>query len=287
MFNQYKLTAFPFVLVVAASVTGCGADMDDALERCGEAEVDSLVYSPEYPSTQSIVIANSLDPMALTPSDLGVHPLSISGMSTTTVALVTGPSGTLVRQLLKYAVGCALDTQSRFEFSWFDATGAIHDESYAGSSGIAPAWSVRALDVAEQEWVSACLAARANWYRKEVKISMRASLPVLHGNTIGEVTSFPNSEGAFWGNLFSDTPFLHACYDSTNVTYSRLHYRDCAVGHVENGSEVECGIIDIIGPCQQTCLAPTNGGYYPSCPGASGGVPGSGQAQRVITVFLP
>ncbi len=286
MFNHYKLIAFPFALVVATSITGCGADEAQPVEGLDEAEVDSLMYSPEDPaSTQSIVLPNSLDPLALMPSDLGVHPLSISAMSATTATLVTGPNGTLVRKLLRYAVGCALGPQAQFDFSWVDVTGAIHNEIYPGSIGLAPAWPTRALDVAEQEWVSACLAARTNWYGELVPLSLRGTSPALAFDN-EEMSSFPFREGAFWGNLFSSTPFLRACYDSTNVAHSRAQHRDCAVGHLENGTVIECGMIAITGPCQQTCIAPNNVGYYPNCTGAAGGAPGSVPAQRVITVFL-
>lgn len=283
MFNQYKLIAIPFVLVAATVVTGCGADVDSAVGDLFEGEDSSLLSRTENSASQSIISPNSLDPLALQPSDLGVHPLSLPGMSATTAALVTGPDGTLVRKLLSYAVGCALGAHAKFDFSWVDATGTIHPESYFGSSGIAPAWPIRALNVAEQESVSACLASRTNWYGEKVQISMRgAALGVNHD----ELTFFSIREGAFWGNLFSTTPFLRACYDADNVAHSRFKHRDCAAGHDENGTVLECGIIAIVGSCQQTCLAPAEDGYYPSCTVASGAFPSADQANRAITVFL-
>ena len=274
------------MLVVATSVTACGADMDLPVDESIEGEVDSLMYSPEGPSTQSVILPNSLDPAALQPSDLGVHPLSIAGMSTATATLVKGPGGVLTRKLLRYAVGCALGPQTSFNFSWVDATGTTHSETYTGFAGIAPAWTDRALTVPEQEWVSACLAARTNWYGEAVRISMRAALPEFNTTNDGEESTFSYREGAFWGNLFSATPFLRACYDADNVEHSRLRHRDCATGHVENGTVLQCGIIAITGSCQQTCLAPTEGGYYPSCVVASGGVSGQEPAHRVISVFV-
>jgi len=285
MFDKSKLFAFPFVLVVATFITGCGVNVDTVSGGGIGDDPDSAIQSPGDPSMASVVVPNSLDPAALQATDLGRYPLAIQSMSLGTAERLTGPDGTLLRKLLKYAVGCALAADAQFEFYWADETGTTHPETYVGLRGLAPHWRTQALDVIEQEKVSACLAARTNWYGEAVQISMRGSDAAL---TVDEEERafFTKREGAFWGNLFSSTPYLRACYDWPNVLYSRSVHRECAAGHVENDTVHECGMLVITGPCQTTCLTPSADGYYSSCTVHRDDLPFDAQTHHAITVFL-
>ena len=83
---------------------------------------------------------------------------------------------------------------------------------------------------------------------------------------MAEVTDYPMIEGAFWGNLFSSTPYLNSCYRSTSVDGARTQLRDCAAGHVVDGGVVECGMIHIAGDCASLCpTMEATGKQFPSC----------------------
>ena len=72
--------------------------------------------------------------------------------------------------------------------------------------------------------------------------------------------------GAFWGNVFSATPYLNSCYRACTVNESRVQLRDCAAGHLQNNTLGECGMIQIVGSCAAACTNhDASSRYYPSC----------------------
>lgn len=277
------LAAYPFGLLAATFVTGCGGNEGTDNFDWMELGLESATGSQAVPSPPSVILTNSLDPEALVPTDIGVH--ALQGMSAETTASLRSPGGALLRQLLKYAVDCALDVGSHFDFFWVDSTGAQRSESYAGHWALGSGWLNHPLSLSDQQAVSACLAARTNWYGQEVTISMRGSSPKLEA-AASEMVQFSRREGTFWGNLFSSDAHLHACYDAPNRLYARTKHRDCAAGHVESNSVLECGMIKIVGPCDQACFGPTLAGYYSSCSTQLGGGSAGAQTPQVITVFL-
>jgi hypothetical protein len=284
MVKKSKIMSFPFGLILIAHFMGCNGDASSP-EEVADGMLDPAIYNSEFPSTQSIILTNAMEPEVLVPTDMGSYPLSLSAMSPTSAAELQSPSGASLRRLLEYVVGCALPVGDHFQFDWMDATGTMHQESYQGRGGLAPNWKNAAMNVAEQEWVSACVAARTNWYGTSVHISMRGNLPLLVPD-VSESHTFPVREGAFWGNIFSSTPHLSACFDSDNVLHSRALGRECAAGHDEFGVVEECGMISIVGSCQQTCSAPNTSGYYGRCSVNPDELMVGPQTNRVITVFL-
>ncbi len=200
----------------------------------------------------------------------------------------TTETGALARQLVRYMASCALSNTQSFQFEWTDEQGALHTETYPGQLGLAPTWATQPLNTEGQRIISACLAARTNYYAVSVQISARSRLEPLRTkvNSI-EVATYPDVEGAFWGNLFVAEPFLNACYNSPTVANSRAWQRDCATGHLNADGEIEeCGIIHIVGPCNHVCGALSPGGkYYEGClerPGQS-----LTAIKQVITTALP
>ena len=282
MFNNSKLASFPFVLV-SICIVGCGGSVDSPWSASGGEKANSVFEGTAHPPNTSVVIPNSLEPDALVPNDLGRHALSIQDMSPATVDELTGPGGHLLRRLLSYAVSCALDPDDQFVLSWTDEFGQAHEKNYNGAVGLAPAWLHRPLNTVEQHWVSACLAARTNWYGEAVKISTAGNLPPSVV-TIDDASSFTVREGAFWGNLFGSNAFLRSCYIPENMMYSRSLHRDCAAGHLENGTIFECGMLEMTGPCSDVCGPLSASGYYVHC--TLDLLSPNAQTQQVITTYL-
>ena len=195
--------------------------------------------------------------------------------------------GELSRQLLKFTVGCALTPEQSFTLDWTGEMGEPRTERYVGILGLAPSWVSGPLDTAGQRWVSACLAARTNRYGVTVMLSLRGNTAPLGPLTEEESTAYPHVEGAFWGNLFSATPYLHACYTKANADNSRAQSRDCAAGQVGSGATgaVECANIAIVGECSDLCTWFTkSGGFYSSCVDPTAP---DGAAAQMITSALP
>ncbi|MDI3288087.1 hypothetical protein [Polyangium sp. 15x6] len=244
----------------------------------------------------ALVDGNKLSSNALALNSLALNGIALNGIALNTLdpqslAAIQDPTdrGARARAFVRYAVGCALTTSQSFSFSWTDATNVSHHETYPGELGVAPTWATGPLDLNGQRMVSACVAARVNYYEVPVLLSLRSmeySLRLLSGSQ--ELLDFPHVEGAFWGNLWGASPAIHACYNSATVANSRAWRRDCATGHVrDDGTIEECGMIDVVGPCSTVCASLNGGGqYYPFCvekPYSAG----NANTKLVVTTSLP
>jgi hypothetical protein len=280
--------------ITAIVCSGCATLL---LAGCGAGSIDSMDEGPSGEVAQEIEVSNAMNPNAMNPNAMNpnamnpnaMNPnaLSPSAMSASAMLALQdpGPAGDLSRQLLKYTVSCALDSTQSFSFSWTDALGAVHDETYPGLLGLATTWATRPLEVTGQRWVTACLASRVNWYGTPVMLSSRAAHPNLSTQSAAEQSAFPREEGAFFGNVFTESPAVYACYNASNVAHSHSLFRDCASGHVDaGGAVVDCGPVQVLGDCADYC-APLDaaGLYHPSCASVVGG----SSLVNVVTTYLP
>lgn len=264
-------------------LAGCAVPVDDAAEHI---ETVSLPYLYDNALPPNGLNPNGLNPNGLNPNGLAATALDPSALSSSVLAAIQdGTSiGELSRQFLKYAVECALDSSQSFSFLWTDALGP-HTAVYYGRIGLAPLWAVGPLDLHGQEMVSACLAARTNYYGVPVTISMRAAQdPLKTSVKSDEIANYANVEGVFWGNLFAAVPHVSACYKSDTVANSRAYLRDCAAGHVNADLTVSsCGMIQISGTCETRCIGlDSHGRAYYQC-----NDPAWGTTYNVITIGLP
>ncbi|WP_437525530.1 hypothetical protein WME79_38860 [Sorangium sp. So ce726] len=257
-----------------------------------EQELEAHVETEELnTSAEAIVGGNALSANALTINALSANALSANALSANALrpeaasALkAPGERGDLFRSLVKYTVSCALKESQSFRFSWTDRAGVTHKEVYPGHLGLAPQWDRRPLDDEGKRMVSACLAAHTNRYGVSVSISMRSRQNPLHHEVgCGELDEYPHVEGAFWGNLFSETPYLRACYNPANVDVARAAKRDCAAGHLDADGDLEgCGMIEIVGRCKEYCgKLNRSGEYYKECDD-----PEFGETRYVVTTAL-
>jgi hypothetical protein len=226
----------PMLMVV---LTGC-------IGEGGRGEADEGVGVAQ----QAALSMNALSMNALSMNALSMNALSMNALQDPSA------TGDLFRQLLQYTVGCALTPSQSLSISWTDASGNPESATYVGQLGLAPDWaSAPRMHRSEQEWVSACLAARTNYFGVTVHISVRGSDPALIDNTTdAELAAYPYVEGAFWGNLFASTPYLNACNVPANAAHSNADMRDCATGYPDpDGQRDPCGMIALTGSCDAQC----------------------------------
>ena len=161
--------------------------------------------------------------------------------------------------LFRYLIQCALAPDQSATVYAGDGTPTVH----TGALGLAPQWRDTPLDDAGAHKVSACVGARANGLGQTVSISLRH--PEIETTQV-ERDLFSTHEGAFWGDLFADEPYLQACV----VDGGGLSGRICAESE-------SCGFV-IQGDCATVCAAydPVNG--YSEC--------GDDRATNVINTFL-
>jgi hypothetical protein len=274
----------PGWLFVSVFMLGCAFDATDAGESVGDGSLGSAegALCSVNAIEPNAIEPNAIEPNAIEPNAIEPNALSPTALSTASMDALRSPyeAGRLSRMLVKYLVSCAFNSSQSFSFSWTDLQSVVHNEQYWGSVALAPDWATRGLTDVEQRWVSACIGARVNFYGISVLISMRG----MHSGlvvTSGERTSYDGQEGAFWGNIFGEEPYLKSCYNAANVNDAREEQRCCATGCLDAQSNVvECGIIDSIGPCATPSLCVTRtdipGDGFASCDGVS----------EVITTYL-
>jgi len=284
---QVRSSKAIFIALILACTQGCAG--------LGEETGESGIASDAIPllSTNNLlpnrITPNALDPNALNPSTLAGIALSPSTLDPQNDAAIheAGSMGDISRTFLQYTVGCALDSSQSFSFSWRDGTNTVHQETFVGLLGLATGWASGPIGESEQRWVSACLAARTNYYGFVVNISVRGPHSAIDRLENGERTNYPNEEGAFWGNLFALSPYVRSCDRSANDVNSRANERECAAGHVAlDGSLDDCGIIQRKGACSSICdpLA-SQDLYHLSC--LDDGLTPPAASREIITVFLP
>ncbi|MDI1451977.1 hypothetical protein [Polyangium sp. 6x1] len=284
-----RRNTFAWLLVSLGTLVGCGG-AEEAFEEdegtVGEISENVVELNAIQPNA---IQPNAIQPNAIQPNAIQPNALSPSSVAPNMLAALQDPgeAGRLSRTFMRYAVGCAFDPSQSFTVTWTDAQGVVQTETYVGKLGLAPGWATGPLDETGQRWVSACLAARTNWYGVTVILSLRASHDAIKHAASLERYSYPYEEGAFWGNLFAPTPYLHACVYVPNTDYARSVQRDCAAGHVGAAGIESCGLIERRGSCDAVCdsLDPNNG-FRPKCV-YDATVSPPRKTTEVVTVFLP
>jgi hypothetical protein len=273
---------------VVCLLTGCGDDGFYDLADEGDLGSAEGAFVGGNSMMPNGIYPNMLSPLALVPSDLAAGALTPAAMAPAALESITDPdeAGDVSRMFLRYAVGCALTSQQSFSFSWTDSKRALHAESYPGLIGLAPSWATAPLDAPGQRWVSACIAARTNYYGVSVNISARGFHDAIKQSGILEKLTFPKEEGVFWGNLFSSKPFVRSCHYAPNVDHSRALLRECAAGHVGAGGVESCGMIARVGSCDSMCDSLDPGNLFHARCAIDPAVSLANKTAEVITVFL-
>ncbi len=283
-----KILSTSLFLLGLSVLTGCTANVPTELdETTGQAEG---AFITDNALTDNALTDNALTDNALTDNALTDNALTDNALTDNALEAISDPNaqGALNRELLQYIVACAFKPTQAFDFTWTDNADLVHDEHYVGQLGLAPQWNSGPLNVKGQHMVSACLAAKTNYYGVHVTISVRSGeAPLRLSSHSDELDDYDRVEGAFWGNLWAPQPYLNACYNSANVDNSRAASRDCATGHLNaDGTIEECGIINVVGSCANVCKKyNASRGHYSDCrkqPGVS-----TKRTDLVITTALP
>ncbi|MFO0757860.1 MAG: hypothetical protein U0359_15295 [Byssovorax sp.] len=242
--------AIAAVALPCALCAGCSSNAGEEVGVAREAALNPNALNP------NALNPNALNPNALNPNALNPNALNPNALSPEAMDAIEDPgeAGALSRELLRYTVGCALSSNQSFDFSWTDADSVVHMESYPGLLGLAPYWATQALDLPGQQWVSSCLASRVNAEGVSVMLSSRGAHTAL-ATTTAERSTYQTREGVFFGNLFTTSPRVYACYDPLSVLPSQMARRVCTepelldldLGVLSTG--YDCGPIEVVGPC--------------------------------------
>jgi hypothetical protein len=166
--------------------------------------------------------------------------------------------------VMKYVVQCAVPAGETRSFA--DASTAT-TYTWQGGLGLAPGWaSGGTITEAEQQLVSACMAAHVN------KFGLHVTLSVLGRNaqqqaipyTSEELQTFQRREGCFFGNLFTNEG-VFAGNDGLYLNDSESSLRACALTTSENAGVSQCSPIVHVQSCDQLCTLDPSGLFYTEC----------------------
>jgi hypothetical protein len=249
-----------FVAILLLVVgTSCAVEIDEPSFSDVESEVTTTNKITVNKITVNKITVNQLATAQLAASSLDAHAM-----------LDTEDR----REVLTYIVSCALPAGEVLALT--DAGGATYE--FPGSIGLAPAWATRAPTVSERRWVTACVLARTNLYGVSVPISMRHDTnPALAAST-AERAEFSVVEGAFYGDLFQESPVMYACGAKAWSAATPETERACALS--ADGFTTDCGFT-YTGACnaaKQPCQDPA--APFGACAGDGVTYP------EVVTIYM-
>ncbi len=260
----------PLLTLTPFTLTACLGSSPNEVEAFGSDQAALI--------TPNGLTQNGLTQNGLTQNGLTQNGLTQNGLTQNSLlrdALASASTGELNQQFLSYVVSCALRADQSV-----DLTVGGTPMRFAGQMGLAPEWG--ASDTAQcgpecQQWVSACLLARINYYGHRIDVSLRGQKAPALSTDQAELSAFPRAEATYFGNIFvQGTPQpRYAC----TVAGSPLISRVC--GPADSSGKYPGCVVNVLGDCNAVCdIKPTLGTtYFANCH------PAGQPAYRSITVF--
>jgi hypothetical protein len=261
-------------LALACAAAGCGQEHGAAAVAPGASGQVALGGNISEFATQNGLSPNGLSPNGLAHNGLAHNGLALNGLALNGLAhngLTSADFQTWFNAdpatsaaVMTYVVRCAAPAGAAYSFT-NPATGVSY--SWVGSLGLAPGWaSGLAATIAEEQVITACLAAHVNKYGMHVSMSVlgqgATGVPIPVGSN--ELATYSQREGCFFGNLFEGegvyTGLDHSIWDKS---YSSA--RACAFDIFGVGPSADCPPINNVGPCALICKKDPTGTYYTSC----------------------
>jgi hypothetical protein len=241
---------------------GCAPEPEDPLE-------EALLGSAE----SALATGNSMTPNGLSLNGLSLNGLSLNGLTNASLASASFSSwfnsnpADISDMVMRYLVHCAVPSgQSR---TWTNpSTGRSY--TWAGGIGLTPTWAGGAPSTeAEEQLITACLAAHVNKYGVSMHISLlgRTAQGVQLPIATGELETFKQKEATFYGNLFRNEG-VYVCKDpQLKLNSSQSTLRACSLESQSVGGSTGCGPMVIWGTCggSNSCKPDSSKLYYSTC----------------------
>jgi GLTT repeat (6 copies) len=247
------------ILVAALALAGCGPGQSPPATGASA----SAMAGPNGLSPNGLA-RNGLARNGLARNGLARNGLARNGLASADFVGWFDADPATAAEVMTYVVRCALPAGKSLTFT-DPATGAAY--AWLGSLGLAPGWaSGQSASLAEEQVITACLAAHVNKFGMHVDMSVQglgaAGTPIPVGKK--ELGTFSQREGCFFGNLFEDEGVYvgidHALWDAS---YSSA--RACAFDILGLGPSADCPPINNVGPCALICKPDADWNYYTSC----------------------
>ena len=208
---------------------------------------------------------NGLSLNGLSLNGLSLNGLSLNGLNSGEFKawFQQNPAGH--NMLMGYLVRCAVPSGETRDFK--DASGVVY--RWTGGLGLAPDWALgKVATEAEQQVITACLAAHVNNYGVHVPISVLGQNALSQAITYSEAElhDFAQTEACFFGNVFTTlNPGLYSGNDRAELDMTQSTPRPCGLRAAGQGTHPMCQQIPHIGQCGQYCTLDASGLFYTSC----------------------
>ncbi len=239
----------------------------------------ACALTPEEAAQQGMQADNGLSPNGLSQNGLSQNGLSQNGLSQNGLSQnglsQNGLSSAFTTwfnkdvatasAVMQYVVRCAVPSgQVR---TWTNpVTGVTF--TWAGAVGLAPKWAAGySATTAEQQVITACLAAHVN------KFGLRVPISVL-GKTAGgveipytskELADYNVSEACFFGNLFLNGSSVFVGLDHPALDQNHSTARACGIDNLV-GQQSDCPPMLVVGNCLKLCTKTRSSDpYYTTC----------------------
>jgi hypothetical protein len=245
---------------LALPTQGCGPVHPEAGLEAWEHQ-EAALGGPQLRSVNGLSV-NGLSVNGLSVNGLSVNGLSVNGLSTATFRDWFTADPAVRDTVMRYVVRCAVPSgQARTYTS--PVTGLTYQ--WQGQLGLAPGWASGApATLAEQQVVSACLAAHTNKYGLAVSISVQGQTAqgVPIPTTPEELASHSAREACFFGNLFT-AGGIFAATDRPTLNAAESTPRAC--GLTSHPGTTECAPMAHVGFCSDFCTLDASGLFYSQC----------------------
>jgi len=242
--------------LAAALLAGCGP-ASDLVEPIAS---EDLGTGAQALSSGNGLSANGLNRNGLNRNGLNRNGLNSIGLAKPEFNTWFNEDVASSDQVMKYFYGCA--AASNKTLTWTNpTTGKAY--SWKGALGLAPAWTGGTpATVAEQQVITACLAAHVNKYGLSVPIAIegRSATGTQIAIAAGELTTYSVREACFFGNLFASQGVFLA-NDFTSWSAANSTARGCALG----GAGECLPMVNLSKQCGEVCTPDTTGTFWESC----------------------
>ncbi|MGE6760336.1 hypothetical protein ACQKGO_20135 [Corallococcus interemptor] len=246
-------------LCLAAALVGCGAPVDEGPDVPGQSS-DALASTNGM--TLNGMTLNGMTLNGMTLNGLMVNGLTMSGLSSNSFKTWFLQDTALADMVMRYVVKCSMAPGRSLKYR-APTTGTTF--TWDGGLGLAPGWSGgQPVTVAEQQVVSACLAAHANKYGVHVNISVlgRDAVGGTVAYTQDELNTYSEKEACFFGNVFTNEGAFSA-NDGAYLDYDESTVRTCGLSSWSDTTS--CAPMQHVGACRYYCTLDPTKTFYTRC----------------------
>ncbi|WP_223633183.1 hypothetical protein [Corallococcus sp. EGB] len=240
-------------LMLAVMGSGCAPGTREA------SSADPLAAKEQAALSYNSLSFNGLSFNGLSFNGLSFNGLSFNGLSSEAFTAWFNADPALADEVMRYVVRCAVPAGQTRSYTE-PQTNTVH--TWAGLLGLTPGWAGGApATVAEQQVISACLAAHTNPFGVSVPISvlgrdgLGAEIPV----SAQELATFAWPESCFFGNLFQEQG-LYAGSQNPPLDATQSTTRACAVVDGSGMPRMTCAPLTYVGRCSDLCTSGGTGG---------------------------